>query len=59
MPFGLHDVMRQVAAAHGVLVASVSGKLVPGDWVGGNDCLQPRDSGYAKVVSVFLDALGA
>jgi lysophospholipase L1-like esterase len=59
VPFGLHDVMRQVAAAHDVRVASVSGQLVPGDWVGGNDCLHPRDSGYAKVVSAFLDALGA
>jgi lysophospholipase L1-like esterase len=56
---GLHDVMRQVAAEHDVLVASVYGELVAADWVGGNDCLHPRDSGYAKVVAAFLEALGA
>ncbi len=54
---GLHDVMRQVAAEHDVLVASVYGELVPVDWVGGNDCLHPRDSGYAKVVQAFLESL--
>ena len=56
---GLHDVMREVAAAHGVLVADVYGRLEPADWVGGSDCLHPRDSGYAKVVSAFLQTLGA
>jgi lysophospholipase L1-like esterase len=56
---GLHDVMRQVAAEHDVLVASVYGELLPADWVGGNDCLHPRDSGYAKVVAAFLATLGA
>ena len=56
---GLHDVMRQVAAEHDVLVASVYGELAPADWVGGNDCLHPRDSGYAKVVAAFLATLGA
>jgi lysophospholipase L1-like esterase len=59
IPDGLHDVMRQVAAEHDVLVASVYGELVPADWVGGNDCLHPRDSGYAKVVAAFLETLGA
>lgn len=58
IPSGLHDIMREVAAEHGVLVASVSGQLAPADWVGGNDCLHPRDSGYAKVVTAFLQTLG-
>ena len=58
IPAGLHDVMREVAAAHDVLVASVYGQLVLSDWVGGGDCLHPRDSGYAKVVTAFLRTLG-
>ena len=32
-----------------MLAASVYGQLAPSDWVGGNDWLHPRDSGYAKV----------
>ena len=59
VPAGLHDVMRQVAAQFDVLVASVYGQLVPPDWVGGSDCLHPRDSGYAKVVEAFAATLGA
>jgi hypothetical protein len=51
--------MRQVASEHDVLVASVYGELVPADWVGGNDCLHPRDSSYAKVVAAFVETLGA
>ena len=51
-------VMRDVATAHGARVASVYGRLVPADWVGGADCLHPRDSGYAKVVTAFLQTLG-
>lgn len=51
--------MLRVATAHDVLVASVYGQLAPGDWVGGNDWLHPRDGGYAKVVSAFLNTLGA
>lgn len=58
IPAGLHDIMREVAAEHDVLIASVYGRLAPADWVGGNDCLHPRDSGYAKVVTAFLQALG-
>lgn len=58
IPAGLHDVMRDIAAAHDVLVASVYGQLVLSDWVGGGDCLHPRDSGYAKVVTAFLQTLG-
>jgi hypothetical protein len=28
------------------------------DWVGGQDCLHPVDSGYDKVTSAFLESLG-
>ena len=59
VPAGLHDVMRQVAAEFDVLVAGVYGQFVPADWVGGSDCLHPRDSGYAKVVEAFAATLGA
>jgi hypothetical protein len=51
--------MRQVAAEHDVLVASVYGEPIPADWVGGSDCVHPRDSGYTKVVAAFLETLGA
>jgi lysophospholipase L1-like esterase len=54
---GLHDIMRDVAADHGVEVVSVFGQLAPQDWVGGADCLHPRDSGYAKVAAAFHAAL--
>jgi hypothetical protein len=58
VPIGLHDIMRDVGADHGVLVAEVHGDLVAADWVGGSDCLHPRDSGYDKVTLAFLEALG-
>ena len=58
VPNGLHDIMRDVGADHGVRVAEVHGDLVAADWVGGADCLHPRDSGYDKVTVAFLEALG-
>jgi lysophospholipase L1-like esterase len=58
VPNGLHDIMRDVGADHGVLVAEVHGDLIAADWVGGADCLHPRDSGYDKVTLAFLEALG-
>lgn len=54
---GIHDIMRSVGAQYGVEVASSYGKLVPSDWVGGQDCLHPKDSGYAKVAQSFADVL--
>jgi lysophospholipase L1-like esterase len=57
VPQGLHDVMREVAAAHGVEVAEVFGDLGPQDWVGGSDCLHPDDSGHAKVAAAFVEVL--
>jgi lysophospholipase L1-like esterase len=57
VPQGLHDIMRDVGADHGVEVADAFGDLEPQDWVGGGDCLHPDDSGYDKVTDAFLDVL--
>jgi lysophospholipase L1-like esterase len=57
IPAGLHDIMREVAADHGVEVAEVYGDLAPEDWVGDGDCLHPVDSGYAKVAAAFEQVL--
>jgi lysophospholipase L1-like esterase len=57
VPQGLHDVMREVAAQFNVEVADSFGRLGPQDWVGGQDCLHPDDSGYDKVAQAFLDVL--
>jgi lysophospholipase L1-like esterase len=54
---GLHDIMRDVAADYDVEIAEVFGDLGPQDWVGGNDCLHPDDSGYAKVALAFQEVL--
>lgn len=55
---GLHDVMRQVAATHDVTIADSFGRLGPGSWVGGQDCLHPDADGYAIVADAFAEALG-
>lgn len=55
---GLHDLIREVAAEHDAEVAEVFGRLAPGDWVGGADCLHPVASGYEVVADTFLEALG-
>lgn len=55
---GLHDIMRPVGADYDVRVAEVHGQLVAADWVGGADCLHPRDSGCDKVTVAFEGALG-
>jgi len=57
VPLGLHDVMRDVADDHGVEIAEIFGDLGPQDWLGGNDCLHPDDSGYDKVTAAFVDVL--
>jgi lysophospholipase L1-like esterase len=54
---GLHDIMRDIAADYDVEVAEVFGDLAPQDWVGGNDCLHPDDSGYVKVAAAFAEVL--
>jgi lysophospholipase L1-like esterase len=58
VPLGLHDIIRAVAADYDVQVAEVFGDLAPQDWVGGNDCLHPDDSGYDKVTQAYLETLG-
>jgi len=58
IPAGLDDIMREVGAEHGVEVAEVFGDLEPDDWLGGQDCLHPDDSGYEDVALAFLEALG-
>lgn len=57
IPRGLHDVMRDVAASYDVEIADSFHKLAPQDWVGGQDCLHPDDSGYDKVAQAFVDVL--
>jgi lysophospholipase L1-like esterase len=57
VPDGLNDVIRSVAANFGVEVADSFGKLAPQDWLGGQDCLHPVDSGYTKVAQAFYDVL--
>jgi GDSL-like Lipase/Acylhydrolase family len=58
IPQGLHDIMREVGARYDVQVAEVYGDLGPQDWVGGDDCLHPDDTGYGKVTDAFLEVLG-
>ncbi len=57
VPLGLHDIMRDVGADYDVEVAEVFGDLAPSDWVGGNDCLHPNDTGYDKVTDAFAEVL--
>jgi lysophospholipase L1-like esterase len=54
---GLNDLIRSIAAAHGVLVAETYGQLGPDDLVGGNDCLHPNDAGYQIITEAFAAAL--
>jgi lysophospholipase L1-like esterase len=54
---GLNDLIRSIAAAHGVLVAETYGQLGPGELVGGSDCLHPNDAGYQRITEAFAAAL--
>jgi lysophospholipase L1-like esterase len=54
---GLNDLIRSIAAAHGVLVAETYGQLGPGELVGGSDCLHPNDAGYQRITQAFAAAL--
>ena len=54
---GLNDLIRSIAAAHGVLVAETYGKLGSDDLVGGSDCLHPNDAGYQFITEAFAAAL--
>jgi lysophospholipase L1-like esterase len=54
---GLNDLIRSIAAGHGVLVAETYGRLGPGELVGGTDCLHPYDAGYQRITEAFAEAL--
>ena len=54
---GLNDLIRSIAAAHGVLVAETYGQLGPGELVGGDDCLHTNDAGYQRITEAFAAAL--
>jgi lysophospholipase L1-like esterase len=54
---GLNDLIRSIAAAHGVLVAETYGRLGPAELVGGTDCLHPNDAGYQVITEAFAAAL--
>jgi lysophospholipase L1-like esterase len=54
---GLNDLIRSIAAAHGVLVAETYGRLGPGELVGGSDCLHPNDAGYQVITQAFAAVL--
>lgn len=56
--FQLDQTYRAVAAAYGVEVATTLGQLGADDWVGGQDCLHPNDSGHAKVAAIAAAAAG-
>jgi lysophospholipase L1-like esterase len=57
IPEGLNDVIGSVAANFGIEVADSFGRLGPEDWVGGQDCLHPDDSGYTEVAQAFFEVL--
>lgn len=56
---GLNDIIRGVAAGVGdVTVVETYGLLVHGDFVGGEDCLHPDNSGHYEIARAFERALG-
>lgn len=57
LPLGLNDIIRGVAAATGATVVETYGALGPDDFVGGDDCLHPDDSGYKKIARAFVATL--
>ncbi len=58
LPFGFNDIIRGVAAATGATVVETYGELRRDDFVGGDDCLHPDDSGYKKIAKLFTNTLG-
>ena len=57
LPLGLNDIIRSVAGATGTTVAGTYGLLDAGDFVGGDDCLHPDDSGHRKIARAFAEAM--
>jgi len=59
LPGGLNDIIRGVAAGvGGITVVETYGLLDSNDWVGGQDCLHPDDSGHLKIAKAFRSAMG-
>ena len=55
---GLNDIIRGVAASvGGITVAETYGLLGDKDFVGGDDCLHPDDSGHQKIAKAFRGAM--
>ena len=58
LPGGFNDIIRGVAGAvGGVTVVETYGLLQPKDFVGGDDCLHPDDSGHRKIARAFQAAM--
>jgi lysophospholipase L1-like esterase len=57
LPAGINDIIRGVAAATGVTVVETYGLLGPKDFVGGEDCLHPDNSGHKKIGAAYTQAL--
>lgn len=58
LPGGLNDIIRGVAGAvGGVTVVDMYGALGLKDFVGGEDCLHPDDSGHRKIAKAFVAAM--
>jgi lysophospholipase L1-like esterase len=56
--FGLNDIIRGVADGVGdVTVVETYGLLSSKDFVGGDDCLHPDDSGHQKIAKAFRRAM--
>lgn len=56
--FLLDQTYRAVAVNYNVTVATTLGQLGEGDWVGGQDCLHPSDTGHMKVAAIAAAAAG-
>lgn len=57
LPAGINDIIRGVASATGVTVVETFALLGPNDFVGGEDCLHPDNSGHKKIGTAFAQAL--
>lgn len=58
LPYGLNDIIRGVAAGvGGITVVETYGLLDNGDFVGGDDCLHPDDSGHLKIAKAYRSAM--
>jgi len=58
LALGLNDIIRGVAdAVGGVTVVDIYGTLSLTDFVGGDDCLHPDDSGHRKIARAYLEAM--